>query len=659
MRSIVHLPVPRAAVLAGALLTTLLGCLAGGAPCAAATLEVPGSFPTVQSAIQAASPGDVVRVAPGTYVETLDFLGKAIVVRSSQGPEVTVIDAGGAGSVAVFRTGESIDSVLEGFTLTGGTGTPIGVPTFGGGVLCDNASPVVRGNVVTGNRAHNGGGIACFNGASPDIVDNDIRSNQGVIDDANPFGRGGGVYVSESSAPLVEGNRIEDNFADFRGGGLFCSNSSNPVIRSNRIAGNRTLFEGGGLAVLRTEAPVIERNDVLENTASTRGGGMHVEEAAPVVTGNRFAANASDLHGGGVSLSSLSPARFVRNRFEGNAARGGGGSVYVVNTDAFFAGNVHAFNRAECEVERCGGGGFFCDTGATPRLLSETLHGNTSVLQGGGLFSFALARPVVTNCVFFGNPGDQGQEITVELANLVVRWSLVRGGWPGPGNLAGDPLFVDAASGDFHLRLDSPAVDSGDSTAPDLPALDLDGDPRIVAGTPGGAALVDMGADEMRPEIAARFGSVGDASDGVEAILTVNGSAGDAQRVVRAGVGRSLVVDLAAPSAGPVPAPFVLYLFDGEPDPTTLAPLPLGVGVLGMHGPLDGGRPRKIWNNVGHFPRLGAPDLPSVPAPTRVVDAPAGARFRARVYLQGIVLDDGSAAEVLASATNGVALRIE
>ena len=60
----------------------------------AATLTVPGMFPTIQDAIDAALPGDIVEVAPGTYMENIDFIGKDITVMSVGGPNVTIIDGG-------------------------------------------------------------------------------------------------------------------------------------------------------------------------------------------------------------------------------------------------------------------------------------------------------------------------------------------------------------------------------------------------------------------------------------------------------------------------------------------------------------------------------------------------------------------------------------
>jgi len=88
----------------------------------AATIYVPDGFSTIQHAIDFASTGDVIIVRQGTYVENIDFLGKAITVKSEKGPALTIIDGGSpidpaSCSVACFRNKEGLDSVLDGFTL--------------------------------------------------------------------------------------------------------------------------------------------------------------------------------------------------------------------------------------------------------------------------------------------------------------------------------------------------------------------------------------------------------------------------------------------------------------------------------------------------------------------------------------------------------------
>jgi hypothetical protein len=62
----------------------------------------------------------------------------------------------------------------------------------------------------------------------------------------------------------------------------------------------------------------------------------------------------------------------------------------------------------------------------------------------------------------------------------------------GAGNINAEPLFVNAACGNFHLRPGSPCIDAGNSTAAAGVTTDLDGDPRIRGDA------VDLGAFEGR-----------------------------------------------------------------------------------------------------------------------------------------------------------------
>src|SRR5262249_5815074 len=87
---------------------------------AASIIHVPADQPTIQGAISAAAAGDTVQVAPGTYPENLNFLGKTILVISEQGPDVTIIDGNQAGPVVTFASGEGRESVLNGFTVRNG-----------------------------------------------------------------------------------------------------------------------------------------------------------------------------------------------------------------------------------------------------------------------------------------------------------------------------------------------------------------------------------------------------------------------------------------------------------------------------------------------------------------------------------------------------------
>ncbi len=113
---------------------------------------VPGQYPTIQAAIDAAIPSDIVLVGPGVYVETVSVM-KAITVRSTHGAAATEIN--GLDRDTVVRTGPG--AVVEGFSITNGTGP------FGGGVLMNGG--LVRNCFIYGNQGTvNGGGLQMWNG---------------------------------------------------------------------------------------------------------------------------------------------------------------------------------------------------------------------------------------------------------------------------------------------------------------------------------------------------------------------------------------------------------------------------------------------------------------------------------------------------------------
>jgi hypothetical protein len=194
----------------------------------AATIPVaPGA--SIQSAIVAAQDGDVVEVAAGTFVEDLDFLGKAIAVRG-EGPS-TVVRGTGTGPVVRFTSGEGAASVLDGVTITGG------VAEQGGGILVVDASPTVQRTIVAENAARRqGSGIYLERSASL-VTNNLFVGNRAVDPNA---GDPHTVQTTDSPVQLVN-NTIaygDSNGLLIRGGG------DAVVVRNNVFAANGARVAG-------------------------------------------------------------------------------------------------------------------------------------------------------------------------------------------------------------------------------------------------------------------------------------------------------------------------------------------------------------------------------------------------------------------------------
>src|SRR5450755_1964808 len=206
----------------------------------ATTIRVPVDQPTIQAAINMAVNGDTVLVSPGTYNENIDFIGKAVIVESSNGPEVTIIDGGGIGSVVTFSSQEQLSSVLNGFTITNGSATVTG-NTEGGGITIKNASPTITDNIVEHNFAEFAGGGIGVDSGSPLIQGNIIRFNHQAR--GFDFGvGGGGISVNGAGSAHIIGNVIRNNGwnssgAGF-GGGISLNNSGSTLIENNLIKGN-------------------------------------------------------------------------------------------------------------------------------------------------------------------------------------------------------------------------------------------------------------------------------------------------------------------------------------------------------------------------------------------------------------------------------------
>ncbi len=247
------------------ILGVILGILPAGSTFAVRTIYVAdggsADFSTIQAAIDDANEGDVIVIKPGTYTgdgnRDIDFRGKAITVRSENGPQHCTIDCQATEQDMhrgfVFQNHEGANSVLCGVTITGG------FARSGGAVFCaGRASPVITSCVIFGNSAYQGGGISTQEGgrSSPTIVNCVITDNRALYRDESDlfsYGFGGGVFLFGSpfhwldcgppygACPTISNCTIIGNIAESTGGGISCASSCEVTVENSIVRGNAAI----------------------------------------------------------------------------------------------------------------------------------------------------------------------------------------------------------------------------------------------------------------------------------------------------------------------------------------------------------------------------------------------------------------------------------
>ena len=216
----------------------------GGGPGENGSREHP--FDTIQEGIDAAVNGQTVVVLDGKYTgngnRDISFNGKAITIRSENGPENCVVDCNGTAldnhQGFYFDHSEDASSVLQGFTIINGHANE------GGAIYCGNGSPTITGCIIRDNKASAAGGGICCDGSSAVIRSCVIVGNQA--------GNGAGIYCA-SGSPVFTNCTVIDNTADY-GGGVYCVNSD-PEINNCIFWRNTAHLSGTEIAIASTTQP--------------------------------------------------------------------------------------------------------------------------------------------------------------------------------------------------------------------------------------------------------------------------------------------------------------------------------------------------------------------------------------------------------------------
>jgi predicted outer membrane repeat protein len=409
----------------------------------AATLQVPGQYPTIQAAINAAVAGDQVEVSAGYYFERIDLKGKAIQLRSVAGADETFLTPNGvAGSIITCTTGETASTVIDGFTLYGATGAGIALTT---------SSPVFKNCRINQNynSGSNGGGVAFTGtGGTPRFENCDFFGNRAI-------GREGGAVSATATGGGIEfvGCVFSSNESTGAYGGAIYSTAPAITVRgcsfnSNVLtAGASDRFGGAiymGAAALLCEDSYFGSNGVTagDGTNSDRGalGGAIASTGAVTIARCQFQNNqayAVELSGriarswgGALYLASATATNRVTDSvFTGNNANASctwgrearGGAVAVRGgCDPVFERCVFTGNYANtCNTNGYGSGGtLWWDTGSSGSVTDCTISASQTINEGGAVFLNGGANPfflrtTFSNCSTLG-AGTNGGAVRVQ-----------------------------------------------------------------------------------------------------------------------------------------------------------------------------------------------------------------------------------------------------
>jgi hypothetical protein len=349
-------------------------------------------------------------------------------------------------------------------------------------------------SIYSNSVSQNGGGLYIKNASEISILKTNISSN--ILNNSgynSGYGYGGGLYITGANDVIITDNNFSDN--SYVGGNrsaCISINAKNVTVSNNKII-NNSCYLVSGLIINASSSMTFEHNFISKNIghiySSSSYGVLNLYSPEVIIKNNQLSNNQGTIY---INSSNTFLLSNIISKNLGSTK----GTVYINSKIIKLTNNLITKNV-------CGSGtgcGVYVQSTDTVNINSNTISENSTQGQNAGLYLDINNDTVVINIynniiwnnkaekgggdIYLNGYGSKKNFYNNNVHDIVGTFDFAA------NNIDVAPLFINTEKDDFHLGAGSLCINAGTNDAPELPALDMDGNPRI------GDDIVDIGAYE-------------------------------------------------------------------------------------------------------------------------------------------------------------------